>query len=57
MVSDVKGWKTVAGAAVIGIGTAITALGMPEVGGAIANLGTALMGIGIGHKIMKAAGQ
>ena len=46
------GWKTYAGAALIGIGH-VVALFEPQIGQIINGVGEALFGIGIGHKFVK----
>jgi hypothetical protein len=48
------GWKTWAGAVIMGIGAALTALGYDELAKAFEAFGFAVISIGIGHKIEKA---
>ncbi len=48
-----KGWKTWAGAAIIGAGAILNFLGLPEFGKIVMGLGAALGVVGIGHKIEK----
>lgn len=48
-----KGWKTWAGAGVVGLAAAIHWFGYPELANGILMIGGAVLGIGIGHKIEK----
>ena len=50
-----KGWKTWAGAALIGLSAAVRALGINEIADILYAAGIALMGVGIGHKVEKKA--
>lgn len=50
-----KGWKTKAGATLTGVGVALRLLGYEELGDALASFGAILMGVGVAHKIEKAA--
>ncbi len=49
-----KGWKTWAGAGVVGAGAILGFLGLPEISKIVMSLGAALGIVGIGHKIEKA---
>ena len=49
-----KGWKTWAGAALIGLSAAVRALGINEIADILYAAGLALMGVGIAHKVEKA---
>lgn len=51
-----KGWKTWAGAALIGLSAAVRSLGINEIADILYAAGIALMGVGIGHKVEKANG-
>ena len=50
-----KGWKTWAGAAIIGVGAGLEVLGYGEVAKAAMAFGGALGIIGVGHKIEKSS--
>ena len=50
------GYKTYLGAIIIGIGSAIEALGYIDLGRIVKDLGLMLMGIGIGAKIARLNG-
>jgi hypothetical protein len=49
-----KGWKTWAGAALIGAGAVLSFLGQPVLGELLTRLGEGLALIGVAHKIEKA---
>lgn len=52
-----KGWKTWAGAILIGLGQALMFFGYGPIGQAVNGVGYALAAVGIGHKIEKAKSQ
>lgn len=47
------GWKTKIGAALLVVGAGLKALGMVELGEAVHQVGIAIMGLGIAHKVAK----
>lgn len=49
------GWKTWTGAGLLGGATFLQAIGFPEFGQMAGQLGLTFLGVGIGHKIEKAA--
>lgn len=55
MNNKANGWISVTGACIIGLGVAIKAYGFPEIGESLEGLGTAVMGYGIAHKIVKSS--
>jgi len=48
-----KGWKTWAGAALIGVGAALKAMGYEQYAEIVLALGAALGLVGVGHKLEK----
>ena len=48
-----KGWKTWAGAVIMGIGAVLTQLGYPELADAFKAFGFAVIAVGLGHKLEK----
>lgn len=47
------GWKTKIGAVLLVVGAGLKTLGMVEIGEAIHEVGMAIMGLGIAHKVVK----
>lgn len=55
-VTNMKGWKTYLGGAIIGIAQVLTIMNIitPDIATHLTALGGALLGVGIGHKLDKA---
>lgn len=48
-----KGWKTWAGAGILGVSAFLRAAGFEEYAQIVQTVGTAVLGIGLGHKLEK----
>ena len=57
MPNSIKGWKTVTGAIIYGLGEIAIAAGMPEYGVPAKAIGGTLAGYGIADKLVKLGGK